>query len=78
MDVGFLLFCFAEGKCKRGPIAVPCVRLAVGTAALHTDRGYSLRSLYLPQAALPSLPLPAHIALRAAGKQFATSLRSSQ
>ena len=38
------------------PIAVPGVRLADSAAALHTDRGYSLRSLYLPQAALPSLP----------------------
>ena len=33
-------------------VAVPCVRLADNAAALHTDRGHSLRSLLLPQAAL--------------------------
>jgi len=38
------------------PVAVPGVRLAVGAAALHTDRCHSLRSLYPPPAALPSLP----------------------
>ena len=38
------------------PVAVPCVRLGDGAPALHTDRGHSLRSLHLPQAALPSLP----------------------
>ena len=40
----------------RCPVAVPGVRLAVGAAALHTDRGHSLGSLHLPPAALPSLP----------------------
>ena len=57
-------------KCKRvssgvprskatqtSPVAVPCVRLAHGGASLHTDRCHSLRSLHLPPAALPSLPL---------------------
>ena len=43
------------------PVAVPCVRLADGAAALHTDRGHSLRSLALPLAALPSLPKQSHI-----------------
>ena len=38
------------------PVAVPGVRLADGAAALHTDRGHSLRSLCPPPAALPSLP----------------------
>ena len=42
---------------KTGPVAVPCVRLGDGAPALHTDRGHSLRSLYPPQAALPSLPV---------------------
>ena len=41
----------------RHPVAVPGVRLADGAAALHTDRCHSLRSLLLPLAALPSLPL---------------------
>ena len=36
-------------------VAVPCVRLGDGAPALHTDRGHSLRSLHLLQAALPSL-----------------------
>ena len=40
----------------RRTVAVPGVRLADGAAALHTDRGHSLRSLLPPQAALPSLP----------------------
>jgi len=40
----------------RCPVAVPGVRLADGAAALHTDRCHSLGSLYLPPAALPSLP----------------------
>ena len=40
--------------------AVSGVRLADGADSLHTGRGHSLRSLYLPQAALPSLPLPAY------------------
>ena len=33
--------------CRGGdyPVAVPCVRLADGAAALHTDRGHSLSSL---------------------------------
>ena len=39
------------------PVAVPGVLLAVCAAALHTDRGHSLRSLLPPPAALPSLPL---------------------
>ena len=39
------------------PVAVPGVRLADGAAALHTDRCHSLRSLYPPPAALPSLPI---------------------
>ena len=38
------------------PVAVPGVRLAVGAAALHTDRGHSLPSLPLPPAAVGSLP----------------------
>ena len=42
---------------KTGPVAVPCVRLGDRAPALHTDRGHSLRSLYPPQAALPSLPV---------------------
>ena len=37
-------------------VAVPGVRLADGAAALHTDRGHSLCSLYLPLAAVASLP----------------------
>ena len=41
----------------RHPVAVPGVRLADGAAALHTDRGHSLRSLHPPPAALPSLPI---------------------
>ena len=40
----------------RRTVAVPGVRLADGAAALHTDRGHSLRSLLPPPAALPSLP----------------------
>ena len=40
----------------RCTVAVPGVRLADGAAALHTDRGHSLRSLHPPLAALPSLP----------------------
>ena len=43
------------------PVAVPGVRLADGAAALHTDRGHSLRSLLPPPAALPSLPSCFHI-----------------
>ncbi len=39
------------------PVAVPGVRLADGAAALHTDRCHSLSSLYLPPAALASLPI---------------------
>ena len=35
---------------------MPGARLADGATALRTDRGYSLRSLLLPLAALPSLP----------------------
>ena len=42
----------------RLPVAVPGVRLADSAASLHTDRGHSLRSLFPPQAALPSLPVP--------------------
>ena len=42
------------------PVAVPGVRLADGAAALHTDRCHSLGSLYLPPAALPSLPTAAN------------------
>ena len=38
------------------PVAVPCVRLVDRAAALHTDRSHSLRLLYPPPAALPSLP----------------------
>jgi len=38
------------------PVAVPGVLLADGAAVLHTDRSHSLRSLYPPPAALPSLP----------------------
>ena len=37
-------------------VAVPGVRLADVAASLHTDRCHSLRSLYPPQAAIPSLP----------------------
>ena len=39
------------------PVAVPGVRLADGAAALHTDRGHSLPSLFPPLAAVGSLPL---------------------
>ena len=45
------------------PVAVPGVRLAVGAAALHTDRGHSLSSLHLSPAALPSLPIGFGLAL---------------
>ena len=45
----------------RSPVAVPCVRLADGAAALHTDRGHSLPSLFLPLAALGSLPKLSHV-----------------
>ena len=38
-------------------VAVPGVRLGDSAPALHTDRCHSLRSLYLPLAALPSLPI---------------------
>ena len=37
---------------------VPGIFLADGAAASAADHGHSLRSLALPQAALPSLPLP--------------------
>ena len=47
-------------KMQTSPVAVPCVRLAHGGASLHTDRCHSLRSLHLPPAALPSLPLPVY------------------
>ncbi len=39
------------------PVAVPGVRLGDDAPALPTDRCHALRSLYLPLAALPSLPL---------------------
>ena len=39
------------------PVAVPGVRLAVGAAALHTDRCHSLCSLTPPPAAVASLPI---------------------
>ena len=44
------------------PVAVPGVRLADGAAALHTDRGHSLCSLYPPLAADASLPPPYNVA----------------
>ena len=45
-----------RSKAIHPPVAVPCVRLGDKTPALHTDRCHSLRSLYPPLAALPSLP----------------------
>ena len=39
------------------PLRCPACALA-RTPALHADRGHSLRSLFPPQAALPSLPPP--------------------
>jgi len=67
MPVAFIIFLSPLQTSRRGqcphrpagghrPVAVPCVRLGDGAPALHTDRGHSLRSLHLPQAALPSLP----------------------
>ena len=58
----YLNFCpsHARAKMQTSPVAVPCVRLAHGGASLHTDRCHSLRSLHLPPAALPSLPLPVY------------------
>ena len=47
-----------DGPVHLFPVAVPCVRLADGAAALHADRCHSLWSLYPPPAALPSLPIP--------------------
>ena len=40
------------------PVAVPGIFLADGAAASSADRGHSLPSLYLPLAALGSLPIP--------------------
>ena len=40
------------------PVAVPDIFLAAVAAASAIDRCHSLRSLYLPLAALPSLPIP--------------------
>ena len=51
----------AGGGLLRSPVAVPCVRLADGAAALHTDRCHSLPSLHLPLAALGSLPKLSHV-----------------
>ena len=58
----YLNFCPspARAKMQTSPVAVPCVRLAHGGASLHTDRCHSLRSLHLPPAGLPSLPLPVY------------------
>ena len=47
--------------CTTLPVVVPGVRLGDRAPALHTDHGHSLRSLYLPPAALPSFPLPYHL-----------------
>ncbi|MBQ3252522.1 MAG: hypothetical protein IJB02_04710, partial [Oscillospiraceae bacterium] len=38
------------------PVAVPGIFVADGAASSSADRCHSLRSLYPPQAALPSLP----------------------
>ena len=50
-------FCpILDTQVSGSPVVVPCVRLADGAAALHTDHCHSLPSLPLPPAALPSLP----------------------
>ena len=77
MDVGFLLFCFAEQKCisspfrrvpsiQTSPVAVPDKIFGLTLFLDFIDRCHSLRSLLPPHAALSSLPLPAYAALRAA------------
>ena len=44
-------------RISKSPVAVPGVLLAGKAAASLTDRGHSLSSLYLPPAALASLPI---------------------
>ena len=57
-----VILCYVEmkptacGLTVRLTVAVPGVRLADDAATLHTDRGHPLTSLYLPPAALGSLP----------------------
>ena len=53
-------FCLRQ-RFPRSPVAVPSVRLADRLAALTADRGHSLGSLNLTQAALPSLHKLSHV-----------------
>ena len=45
------------------PVAVPDIFVGFQKPSSSVDRGHSLRSLHLPQAALPSLPCCFHIYL---------------
>ena len=56
--VFFVKYAVTGGPVHLFPVAVPGVRLGGSAPALHTDRCHSLRSLYPPQAALSSLPIP--------------------
>ena len=59
-DVGLLISILR--KMQTRPVAVPDIFVAADAASSAVDRCHSLRSLHLPQAALPLLPLPVRAA----------------
>ena len=52
-------FLFRQESTQRGgPVAVPGIFVSFKKLSSSADRSHSLRSLFPPPAALPSLPLP--------------------